>query len=534
MTFDSAGLTAGTYTGTLCVNSDDPVTPLVEVPLEMTVVVTPVIDVDPLSMSSMQLPDTQVDQTLTISNLGDGDLDWLVEEGETGMYVTPLAAPGQATAVASQAPSQMLSSISAQAAAGDSSVTPNADVGLIIDDGTQEAGLVLRDPNTLIEFHGVIFNHFDLDSLFFPFSLEEIHVHENTNNLVGMDIQLLVYTNTSGSLTDSTLVYTEVVTVQTQTGWNIYTLANPVIIEEPADILVGFSVIYADGGVPWPGDRFPYPRDTSSPSQARSYIAFMNTTSDTVDVSDLSSFPNFFEMAGIGLPSNWLIRGYGQGGCLGDIPWASANPTNGSTAPNASSDVTVTFDSTGLGAGTYTGDLCVSSNDPVNPLVKVPLTLTVFLNEAPVAVDDSYTTMEDTPLSVPAPGVLANDTDGDGDPLMAVLDSNPSNGSVTLNSDGSFSYTPDAGFFGTDSFTYHANDGVADSNVATVTITVEQGEFNLYLPVVIKDATAQAGVETSEDIAARNDGWAFASLAALPIMLGMLLPFRRRNSRFDS
>ena len=81
-------------------------------------------------------------------------------------------------------------------------------------------------------------------------------------------------------------------------------------------------------------------------------------------------------------------------------------------------------------------------------------------------------TDEDTPLTVAAPGVLGNDTDVDGDALTAVLVSGPANGTLTLNADGSFTYTPDANFNGTDSFTYKASDGTADSNVATVTITV--------------------------------------------------------------
>jgi VCBS repeat-containing protein len=68
--------------------------------------------------------------------------------------------------------------------------------------------------------------------------------------------------------------------------------------------------------------------------------------------------------------------------------------------------------------------------------------------------------------------VLGNDTDPDGDPLTAALESGPSHGTVTLNADGSFDYTPDADFNGTDTFTYKANDGTADSNIATVTITV--------------------------------------------------------------
>ena len=95
------------------------------------------------------------------------------------------------------------------------------------------------------------------------------------------------------------------------------------------------------------------------------------------------------------------------------------------------------------------------------------------VNDAPVADDDSYSTAEDTALTVPAPGVLGNDTDVENDTLTAVLVTGPSHGAVTLNADGSFSYTPGLNYNGSDSFTYKANDGAADSNVATVSITVD-------------------------------------------------------------
>jgi|GEM_PF-5415064 len=95
------------------------------------------------------------------------------------------------------------------------------------------------------------------------------------------------------------------------------------------------------------------------------------------------------------------------------------------------------------------------------------------VNDAPLAVGETYATDMDTPLVVAAPGVLANDTDPDGDPLAAVKDSDPANGTLTLNADGSFTYTPNALFVGIDSFTYHANDGALASNVVTVNIGVE-------------------------------------------------------------
>ncbi len=91
---------------------------------------------------------------------------------------------------------------------------------------------------------------------------------------------------------------------------------------------------------------------------------------------------------------------------------------------------------------------------------------------APVGVNDAYSTAEDVTLTVNAPGVLANDTDADGDTLTVIKVTNPTNGTVTLNANGSFTYTPNANFNGTDTFTYKASGGGSDSNVATVTITV--------------------------------------------------------------
>jgi hypothetical protein len=74
-------------------------------------------------------------------------------------------------------------------------------------------------------------------------------------------------------------------------------------------------------------------------------------------------------------------------------------------------------------------------------------------------------------LTVAAPGVLSNDTGGSGT-LTAALVTGTANGSLTLNSNGSFTYTPNAGFAGADSFTYTASSGQATSAPATVTISV--------------------------------------------------------------
>ena len=96
-----------------------------------------------------------------------------------------------------------------------------------------------------------------------------------------------------------------------------------------------------------------------------------------------------------------------------------------------------------------------------------------FTNSPPTALNDNYTMDQDTTLSVAVPGVLGNDSDPDGDTLNAVLVSGPASAqSFALHADGSFDYTPNPGFIGMDTFTYKANDGSADSNVATVTIDI--------------------------------------------------------------
>src|SRR5262249_43254617 len=85
---------------------------------------------------------------------------------------------------------------------------------------------------------------------------------------------------------------------------------------------------------------------------------------------------------------------------------------------------------------------------------------------------DSYSVLASGMTSVSADsGVLANDTDGEGDPLTAVLVSSPSNSELRLNSGGSFTYTAGRGFSGSASFTSRTSGGKNDSDPVTVTLT---------------------------------------------------------------
>ena len=105
--------------------------------------------------------------------------------------------------------------------------------------------------------------------------------------------------------------------------------------------------------------------------------------------------------------------------------------------------------------------------------VKITLRGTSTANRAPVANDDSYSVKANTPLTVDAlAGVLANDSDPDGDPISVVSFFNTSNGTLNMATDGSFTYTPDAGFVGQEVVSYTVFDGV-ESVQATLTIDVQ-------------------------------------------------------------
>jgi hypothetical protein len=109
----------------------------------------------------------------------------------------------------------------------------------------------------------------------------------------------------------------------------------------------------------------------------------------------------------------------------------------------------------------------------------------------PVAVADAYTLDlgSATKLSVPAPGVLGNDYDPDGDPITATAATQPANGYVIMYTSGAFEYTPDPGFTGDDVFTYKAFDGASSSTPAQVKITVTGGNT---APVANADAYSTA------------------------------------------
>jgi VCBS repeat-containing protein len=149
---------------------------------------------------------------------------------------------------------------------------------------------------------------------------------------------------------------------------------------------------------------------------------------------------------------------------------AHTNPAHGTLTINADGSLAYTPDAAFCGPDSFT--YTVSDGRGGSDTATVSITVTCAINNPPNAVDDAYSTDESTTLTVAAPGVLGNDFDPDFDPLTVSAHTNPAHGTLTINADGSFVYTPAAGFCGSDSFTYTASDGRGGTDTATVSLSV--------------------------------------------------------------
>ena len=120
-------------------------------------------------------------------------------------------------------------------------------------------------------------------------------------------------------------------------------------------------------------------------------------------------------------------------------------------------------------------------------------------NHAPVASNDNYNVVQNNALTVASPGVLANDTDVDaGDTRTVVLVSGPGHGTLQLNANGAFRFTPMMGYVGTDTFRYQAKDASgALSNIATVTLTIAPLSASVATPMPAERVSGVSGITVS-------------------------------------
>lgn len=148
------------------------------------------------------------------------------------------------------------------------------------------------------------------------------------------------------------------------------------------------------------------------------------------------------------------------------VPSLVAAPAHGTATVNANGTIAYVPAANYSGSDSFT--YRISDGTANSSPATVNLTI-IAVNDAPVAVNDSATTTEATPVTI---AVLANDTDVDGPALTPSIVTPPAHGTATVNANGTITYVPAGGYFGSDAFAYVVSDGAATSNPATVSLTV--------------------------------------------------------------
>jgi hypothetical protein len=330
----------------------------------------PVITVDPDELSATQDPDTVTNQTLTIGNAGGVDLDWEIAE----------------------APVAMRLGLTLE----DSNAPASSPMSFILDDGVGENAVGLTGGAQFLWF-----NRFTPNSFNFPITIDTVDVMYgypgSTGGInVGELVDIYLYEDADGNPANGAdhvaSLHDQAVQAVDGVTWSTYTFTTPVTFNGPGDILI--AVVNRTAGVT--ASTFPAVIDQTPPSQQRSWIGFGAVPGDP----PVMPMPTFGVIDGFGLAGNWMVRGFGTGNIPCDNPanvsWLDVDPDMGTTTPGSTTDVTVTFDSTGLTPGEYNALLCVDSNDPDTPLVEVLVTLEVAIPLDPPVIDVDPDTIEST------------------------------------------------------------------------------------------------------------------------------------------
>ncbi|MGE0745585.1 MAG: tandem-95 repeat protein, partial [Rhodospirillales bacterium] len=216
------------------------------------------------------------------------------------------------------------------------------------------------------------------------------------------------------------------------------------------------------------------------------------TASVTVTVGEVNDAPvvggdvlNTFEDTAITFAASELLANDtdADGDALAIIGFGQ--PVNGTLADNGDGTFTYTPDPNFSGPDFFT----YTVSDGKGGTASGGVTIAVGgANEAPTAGGDSATTPQGTPLLISSAVLLANDSDPDGGTLAIIATSQPANGSLVANGNGTFTYTPNPGFAGGDAFTYTLSDGQGGTATATVSITVTPVAPPNTPPVAVADA----------------------------------------------
>ena len=369
VTANAAGLTAGTYTANVCVATNDPAAPMTTVPVSFTVTAVtptdPVIGVTPTSLSASQAPGATTTQTLAIANTGGGSLDWTITEDnnrgaapqavlyENGPLITnPGAGAG----------GKDVSALQLNNTAYGSNISISGGFR-VADDFVVPAGGWTIDTMTFYAYQTGSPTTSTLNAV-------NLRIWDGPPDQAGSNIVF-------GDTTTNRFASTAFTDIYRTTGTDLTNSQRPimaVVANVGTTLAAGtYWVDWQAGGTLASGPWAPPVTIVGATNKPGANALQWDGTAWAPAADGGSGAPQDYP---------FLIDGSAGGppaacSAPSDIPWLSLSPTSGSTAGGTSSNVTVTFDSTGLADGSYDANLCVASNDPATPLVVVPVEMTV-------------------------------------------------------------------------------------------------------------------------------------------------------------
>lgn len=412
-----------------------------------------------------------VTNTVTVTNNGTYPFDFSVQiSGFTGpdsaIRVIPLTTDSSLDTTVSTFKPQA-NNVFAAAGVGSNVnslfVSPNADVDLILDDGSRDDALGLTAGGQFVWF-----NRFTPSPADYPFTLNEVQIlfGAGVGVNVGELVDIYIYEDIDGDgdpATGATILGSQLnATVQAvdDSTWSTYILDTPVVFENPGDVLI--AVVNRTAGIG--AGTYVAAMDMTS-SQGRSWIGLYSGNPANPPTFPADSL--WGTVDSVGFPGNWMVRGFANYGAAG--AWATATPNSGTVPPGSSVTFEVVFDSTGLTEGTYTANLNFNG-DFINTPPTMPLTMNLICPTCAAlngSITDSFT----------------------GDPVVA---------DIHITDGGSFSQTVSGSYYNVivDAGTYDITVSAPGYYSATETVTISSGTITTDFAL---DPINYYGVEISAD-----------------------------------
>ncbi len=306
----------------------------------------PVIEVNPAELSQVQVTNSQVTRTLTISNTGDSDLEWTI--GEAGLPASLLSPAGGGAVYYT-----------------DRSLFDTAFPGLPVEDfeaGLWADGAILGCP---APFDALTNNACFASGGILP----GVTFQDNPLNEAGggsVDGLVGIGAGAYGAISKNIVSNTFVDSFEIIFDPPVRTAGMDLTHYVSDEITVDIALFDASDN--------PIGTTTAMAGNAGMFWGVYSAT----PIGRINIFSPSASGDGAEGVDNVAFGQIGNCDPPVDLPWVSVNPITGTVAGGTAVDVDVIFDSTGLAAGVYTGTLCINNNDPLRPLVEVPLTMTVI------------------------------------------------------------------------------------------------------------------------------------------------------------